>query len=144
MPKNSRKKINLNKKTEGILLLYIKKLILRSNTFLPLDFIFIYWFKISHICSGHKKYSHMCQNFVHCRRNISAHRRRRNLWFILFKRSWAGEWFKIETNLKIPKIFVIIVSLQNYMESAPKKQFFKFSFCSFNFSLIHHRKHLKL
>ncbi len=130
MPINSRKKINLNKKTEGILLLYIKKLILRSNTFLPLDFIFIHWFKISHIRSGHKKYSHMCQNFVNCRRNISAHRRSIKLRFILFKRSWAGERFKIETNLKIPKIFVIIVSLQNYMESAPKKQFF------FNFFLF--------
>jgi hypothetical protein len=33
----------------------------------------------------------VCQNLVNCRRNISAQRRRRELQFSLFGRSWAGE-----------------------------------------------------
>ncbi len=40
---------------------------------------------------GAQSIAHVRQNLVKCRRNISAHRRRRKLRFFLFKRSSAGE-----------------------------------------------------
>jgi hypothetical protein len=50
---------------------------------------------------GAQSTARVCQNLENCRRNISAHRRYEKLRFFLFERTWAGERFKIVTNLKI-------------------------------------------
>ncbi len=59
-----------------------------------------------HFTVGAQSIARVCQNLVNCRSNISAYRRRRKLRFFLFERFWAGEWFKVITNVKIHKIFL--------------------------------------
>ncbi len=100
----SLKMTNSNKKTEGILLLGITNWYwgqkLFASWFDPL-YVDLKWHKFT---VGAQITAHVCQNLKNCRRNISAHRRRKKLRFFLFERTWASEWFKILTNLKIVTI----------------------------------------
>jgi hypothetical protein len=53
-----------------------------------------------------QRIAHVLQKLVNCWKNISTHRRRRELQFFLFVRSWAGERFRVLTNVKTKKDFV--------------------------------------
>ncbi len=79
-----------------------KKLTLRSKNFLPVDLIFIHGFKISQIHSRRTKYSPCVSKLVKIVEVISQPTEdAKSCGFFLIKRTWAGEWFKILTNLKI-------------------------------------------
>jgi hypothetical protein len=106
-------------------------LILRSKTVLLVWFDPLYIdLKCHKFTVGAQNTAHVCQNLKNCWRNISAYKRRKKLRFFLFERTWASEWFKILTYLKIVQyLYIHIVSLQNCIESPLLKCsfFFKFS-----------------
>jgi hypothetical protein len=49
----------------------------------------------THSTVGAQSIAHVRQNLDNCWGNISAHRRRRDLRFFLFGRTWAGNDFKL-------------------------------------------------
>jgi len=123
MPIKSLKKLNLNKKTEGILLLGITNWYWGQKLFCHLIWSSDMDSTFHLFTVGAQRISRVFQNLVSCRRNCSAYRRRRKLRFFLFERTWALEWFKILIKLKILILFVHSKS-QSRMESPPKmKQF---------------------
>ncbi len=111
MAMKSLEKINFRKKTEGILLLDITNWYWGQKLFLPLDLIFIHWFKTSHIYSGGTKYSPCVSKLRKLSEEYLSPQKTQRAAFFIFERTWAGEWFKILTTLKILKLFVHIVSL---------------------------------
>jgi hypothetical protein len=90
MPIKSLKKIYLNKKTEGILPLDITKDIEVHHFFATgLDLYTHIDSKFNIFTVGAQGLARVCQNLIICRRNISAHRKRRKLRFFLVGRTWA-------------------------------------------------------
>jgi hypothetical protein len=105
-------KINLRKKTEGILLFNITNWYWGQKLFGFLIWSLYIDTKCHILTVGAQNIAHVCQNLENCRRNISAHAKKdAKAAVFLFKRTWTWKLFKILTNLKILIIFVHIVSL---------------------------------
>ncbi len=107
----SLEKINFRKKTEVILLLDITNWYWGQELFCHLIWS-LYIDSKFHIFTGGHKVQPVCVKTRKIVGGISQPTEdAKSCGFFLFQRTWAGEWYKILTNLKILKIFVHIVSL---------------------------------
>jgi hypothetical protein len=138
----SLEKINLRKKTEGILLFDLTNWYWVQKKLFGYLFWSLYVDTKCHIFTvGSQNIAHVSKLRKMSKEYLSPQKTQKAAVFFIQK-NLDLKMLKILTNLKILIMFVHIVKLHGI--PPPKMQFLKFFFCSVYFQVIYQRRHLKL